>query len=359
MAQDTVSRSWFAVFPNPEQHGYLGRPEDIIEQLKNEWIDGNNCRKGSWAYCISDKGMPHVHMVLEGSGSMRFSAVKKAYPTAHLEPTKGNKKQVLAYIKKEPPFDEKGEQVIVFTSYGNIEGNKRFALSNTNDTLQTIEKLIEEGMTPSAIMAEDIRLRKEENLIRKAYFAKRYRETPPQRTVRVVFHLGGSGSGKSYTYVKLCEQFGDDNVYFFSDYANRGVGGFDGYSGEPILFMDELKRESLPFELLLTIMQGYRTQIHCRYSNCYALWNEVHITSIFSPEDIYGGMVSRETQAKDTIKQLLRRITLFVYHYVDRQEYKSFELPGNLYRDYSQLKSLAIGSDVLMTVDNDEDIPFD
>ena len=57
---------------------------------------------------------------------MRFSAVKKAYSTkaVHFEPTKGNKKQVMAYIRKEPPFDEKGEQVICFTSFGNIEGNK-------------------------------------------------------------------------------------------------------------------------------------------------------------------------------------------------------------------------------------------
>lgn len=359
MAQDTVSRSWFAVFPYPEQHGYSGSPEEIIEQLKNEWIGGNNCKKGYWAYCISDKGMPHVHMVLEGSGSMRFSAVKKAYSTTaiHLEPTKGNKKQVLAYMQKLPPFEEKGERVIVFTSYGNIEGNKRFALSNTNDTLQTIEQLIEEGMTPSAIMAEDIRLRKEENLIRKAYFAKRYRETPPKRDVKIIWHCGESASGKSYTYIKLCEKFGDDNVYFFSDYANRGVGGFDGYCGEPILFMDELKSESLPFELLLTIMQGYRTQIHCRYSNCFALWNEVHITSIFSPEDIYGGMVNKETQAKDTIKQLLRRITLYVFHYKENGEYKTFELPGDQYKNIDDLRWQATGSEFIPI--DDEDIPFE
>jgi hypothetical protein len=357
MAQDTVSRSWFAVFPYPEQHGYSGTPEEICEQLKQGWIGDNHLRKGWWGYCISDKGMPHIHMVLEGSGSMRFSAVKKAYPTAHLEPTKGNKKQVLAYIKKESPFDEKGEQVIYFTSHGNIECNKRFALSNNNDTLQTIEQLIEEGMTPDAIMAEDIRLREKESLIRKAYFAKRYKETPPQRDVKIVWHCGESGTGKSYAYIKLCEQFGDDNVYFFSDYANRGSGGFDNYGGQPILFMDELKRESLPYELLLTIMQGYRTQIHCRYSNCFALWSEVHITSIFSPEDIYGGMVNWETQAKDTIKQLLRRITQYVYHYKENGEFKTFKLPGNQYKDFDDLKRKATGKEFLSV--DDEDKPFE
>lgn len=32
-------------------------------------------------------------------------------------------------LLKEPPYDEKGEQVLVYTSYGNIEGNKRYSSS--------------------------------------------------------------------------------------------------------------------------------------------------------------------------------------------------------------------------------------
>lgn len=357
---DTVSRSWFAVFPYPEKHGYSGSPEAIIEQMKSEWIGNNPLKKGYWAYCISDKGMPHIHMILEGSGSMRFSAVRKAYSTkaVHLEPTKGSKKQVMAYIRKEPPFDEKGEQVICSTSFGNIEGNKRFSLSNVNETLQVIERLIEDGMTPNQIMAEDIRLRKEETLIRKAYFAKRYRETPPKRDVKVFWHLGDSGSGKSYTYVQLCETYGDDAIYLFSDYTNRGSAGFDGYCGESILFIDELKGGSLPFELLLTIMQGYRTQIHCRYANCFALWNELHITSIYSPEDIYANMVGRDEREKDPIKQLLRRIDVYIYHYQDSNgEYKTYELSGKKYTNYEELKIIALGFDGFVKVTDDE-IPF-
>ncbi len=353
---DTVSRSWFAVFPNPEQHGYTGTPEEIVEELKNEWISENQLRKGWWGYCISAKGLPHVHMVLEDSGSCRFSKIKKAYPKAHLEPTKGSKKQVLQYIHKEPPYDEKGEQVLVYTSYGNIEGNKRYAVNNTNDTLATIEMLIEEGMTPNQIMAEDIRLRREESLIRKCYFAKRYKETPPLREVRVVWHCGDSGSGKSYSYIELCEEHGDDMVYFFSDYANKGVGGFDAYNGEKILVLDELKKESLPFELLLMITQGYRTQIHCRFSNCISLWDEVHITSIYSPEDIYGGMVNRENQKKDSIKQLLRRITKYVYHYKQGEEYRTYELPGDQYKDYEDLKKRATGEEWIKA--DQKEIPF-
>lgn len=97
--------------------------------------------------------------------------------------------------------------------------------------------------------------------------------------------------------------------------------------------------------------------IHCRYSNCITLWNEVHITSIFSPEDIYAGVVSRENQGKDTIKQLLRRITKYVYHYKVGDEYKAYELAGDQYIDFDDLKRRATGTE-FMQID-DEDIPFD
>ena len=354
---DTVSRSWFAVLNHPENY-YPGSPEEIIEQMKNEWIRDNPLRKGHWAYCISStNGIPHIHMVLENSVSMRFSAVKKAYSKAHLEETKGSRQQVMAYIKKLPPFDEKGEQVICFTSFGNIEGNKRFKLSNMNQTLDKIEELIEEGMTPAQIMEQDIRLRKEETLIRKAYFAKRYRETPPYRKVTVVWHIGESGTGKSYSYLDLCNQYGDDNVYFFSDYANKGVGGFDHYGGENILFMDEIKKNSLPYELLLLITQGYRSQIHCRYSNCIALWNEVHITSIYPPEEIYKSLVNDEDRGIDTVKQLLRRINTYVYHYKENNEYKSFVLEGKKYVNYEELRYLALDKDGFCEI-SDVDNPF-
>lgn len=353
---DNVSRSWFAVLNNPEKY-YEGSPEEIVEQMKNEWIGDNPLKKCYIAYCISNLKLPHIHMVLENSVSMRFSAVKKAYPKAHLEPTKGTKKQIIQYIKKLPPFDEKGEQVICFTSYGNIEGNRRFKLSNMNETLDKIEELVEEGMTPSQIMAEDIRLRKEETLIRKAYFAKRYRETPPHRDIRVVWHVGRSGEGKSYSYIDLCCRYGDDKIYFFSDYANKGVGGFDGYCGEEILFIDELKKSSLPYELLLLILQGYRSQIHCRYSNCYALWNEVHITSIYPPEEIYKSVVNDEDRGIDTVKQLLRRINTFIYHYKDGEEFKSFELDGKEYVNYEELKYLALEKDGFCEI-SDSDNPF-
>lgn len=124
---------------------YKGSPEEILEQMKQQWIGDNPLKKGHWAYCISKEGMPHVHMVLEGSVSMRFSAVRKCYGKAHLEPTRGSRKMVLQYIHKRGKFAEKGERVVCFVSYGNIEGNKTKTLINQNAILDRIEELIEDG----------------------------------------------------------------------------------------------------------------------------------------------------------------------------------------------------------------------
>ena len=340
---ETVSRSWFAVFNNPQDHGYTGTPEEIIERMKNEWIESSSNRKGYWAYCISAQGMHHIHMVLENICTMRFSLVKKAYPQAHLEPTKGMKKQVMAYINKEPPFDEKDEKVICTTSYGDIEGCFVYDLSSRSSALQIAEQLIADGMTPKAIMDQDIRFRTYEAIIRKAYFDMRSDETPTLRDVNVIWHLGASGSGKTYTYVQLCDQHGEDKVYLFNDYANNGIGGFDNYQGEEILFMDELKTGCLTFSFLLTLLQGYKTQLRCRYANSVALWNEVHIASIYPPEDIYDSLVFGNCRHTDTKNQLLRRISTYVYHYVENGEYKTFELPAEKYTDYNSLIRMAKG----------------
>lgn len=45
MANDTVSRSWFAVLPYPEKI-YKGSPEEILEQMKQQWIGDNPLKKG-------------------------------------------------------------------------------------------------------------------------------------------------------------------------------------------------------------------------------------------------------------------------------------------------------------------------
>ena len=315
------ARSWFCVLNNPEEHGFTGTPEEIAEKIAEKWIEGNPQRTCAVAYCISADGLKHCHAVFEDTKTMRFSAVQKLYPGMHIEPTKGNKDQAENYIQKRGKFEEKGEQVLYIARHGEIKGcqGQRRDFDIIDDQ----------------IMATSFSYRRYTSMIRDAYYQKRISETPLQRENKSYWHVGSSGSGKSYTYVSLSEQNGIDSVYLLNDYEH----GFDKYNGEPILFMDEF-RGQLRYGSLLNILDRYRVQVPCRYSNAYALWNQVHITSILPPEAVYEKMV-QENRHLDTIDQLLRRIDFVVYHYRENGEYKSFELPMEKYTSYEDLRRLA------------------
>lgn len=336
MAQD-VSKSWFAVFNNPAEHGYAGTPQEVCERLRDEWIKDSTTRSGAWAYCVSAAGLHHVHMVLEDLTAMRFSAIKKSYAKGmHFEPTRGTKQQAEDYIHKRHPFDEKGEEVLTILKHGVI----RAAPGQRRD-LDMIENLIAEGKNPQEIMDLSLAYRRYEKMIRDAYFRKRVKETAVVRDLQVHYVTGESGSGKSYTYADLCEKHGEGNICFITDYEN---GGFDYYAGQPILFLDEYKGQ-FKFATFLTILDRYKAQIHARYANAIALWNEVYITSVYPPHELYKKMVEQDDRGVDKQQQLLRRITDITYCFRDEYgEHRRFTLPMDKYTGYEALKRQAVAS---------------
>ena len=350
MANDTSSRSWFCVLNNPQEI-YAGEPHEIAEKCLEDWVTGHPTRTGAVAYCISADGLHHLHMVLEDSSKARFSALKKAYPKAHLAPTKGTKEQAEDYINKNGKYQEKGEQVLYIARFGEIKGNQ-----GSRRDFDQIEDLIEQGMTPRQIMAQSFGFRRYEKMIKQAYYEKRRSETPYHREVKVVWRVGESGSGKSYVSSQIVDEKGEDSMYMYSDFE---TGGLDDYNGEPILFMDEF-RGQIQFSVLLKMLQGYRQPMHARYTNITPLWNEVHITSVLPPEKVYEKMV-QENRSLDSIDQLRRRIAVVVYHYKKDGEYLTFEVPMSDYTNYEDLKLWANARVQygFAGVDEYGDLPFD
>lgn len=332
--QDSVSKSWFCVFNNPAQHGYDGTPEQIVEKMIETWIADNPQRTCAVAFCVSADGLNHCHAVFEDVKAMRFSAVKKLFPGMHIEPTKGNKDQAEDYINKRGKFEEKGEVIIYLRQQGEIKG-----CQGQRKEFEIIEDLLRQGKTPNEIMDIALVYRRHEKMIRSAYFRKRSLETPFFRDIKVYWHVGASGTGKSHVSRQMVEEHGEDYVYMYSDFK---IGGLDNYGGEPVLFMDEL-RGDIQYGVLLKILQGYKMPLHARYSNIIPLWNEVHITSPFPPERLYQKMVQEDTSI-DRLDQLLRRITFMVYHYKNGDEYCTLEVPIEEYTNYDALVSRVLGS---------------
>ena len=348
---DSVSKSWFAVLNNPPEHGYSGTPEEVCNSLRDEWIGVSMTRTGAWCYCISAEGLHHVHMVLEDAKTMRFSAIKKSYAAGmHFEPTKGSKAEAEAYITKQPPYDEKGEQVVYIARHGNIT-----ATHGHRSDLEEIALMLQSGMTPSEIFSANFSYRKYERMVRSAYYDLRKASTPAFREVTVHYLVGASGSGKSHTYVDLCAECGEDSVYFLSDFSS---GGFDLYEGQPILFVDEFKAQ-WQYGQFLSITDGYKTQIHARYANAYMLWNEVYITSVYPPEDIYNMMVPADRRGIDSYQQLLRRLSDVIYCYTDDNgNYCRYTVQAEEYAGYQSLISAACVKPVFTELIGEDDNPF-
>ena len=78
-----------------------------------------------------------------------------------------------------------------------------------------------------------------------------------------------------------------------------------------------------------------RNQQHCRYQNVYNLWESVIICSVFPPEQVYSFMVDDDKKKSvDSIQQLLRRLKVIVYHYINKDgKYRAFKMPASDYID--------------------------
>ena len=341
-------RSWFCVLNSPQKVFGDISPAEMVNKAIQLWCDDKPQRSCAVNYEIGDNGNHHMHMVLEDPAKVRFSAIQKLFSGIHIEPTRGNKEQAEDYIHKRGCFEEKSHTIIVpAVVRGTIKANQ-----GARKDLDVIQELLEQGKTPNDIMDMSICFRKYETLIRKHYYRQRLKNMPLAREVDVYWHVGESGSGKSFTYTSLSEKHGADNIYLMTDYDN---GGFDNYCGEPILFMDEFKG-NMRFQTLLNYLDRYPVQVHCRYSNAYALWNEVHITSVFPPEQAYFSMVEPSMRDKDKKVQLFRRIKAICYHYKEDDKYMVYEMSMKKYKNYEQLKR-AVYKDGFIPIE--DETPFD
>lgn len=315
-AKDTRSRSWFCVFNNPSDHlpELQGKqPKEVCEELAARWCVADK-RSGAWVYCVSAAGLHHVHMVLEDTNKAAFSTVKKAYEGAHIEPTQGNKAQVEDYIYKRGAFEEKGEQVLYIHTVGQIVG----AQGKRSDLVQARE-LLDSGLTPRQIYNQNPNYYRISNYIERMAYDKRVAETPIIRENVVYWHIGGTGTGKSFEGYKRMSERGRDAVYITH---GENVHPFDRYTGQSEIWIDELRQDSpfFSFARLLGVCDKYTADVSARYQDTLMMWTQTHITTPMMPQELYDNL----RQKQDKLAQLLRRIRYYVYHWRDGNGYHAY-----------------------------------
>lgn len=314
------------------------KSEIVANTFVSIWENSGKERKAAAVVAVSADGCYHMHMACYGN-TTTLNNVSTILFNSHVDPVRGTKDQLRSYLLKEPPYDEKGEKVLYSINIDAIESNQ-----GKRTDLQIISEMLSEGKNPNEIFEESLSFRRFERIIRSEFLAIRRRSVPRFKNMNNVYHVGKSGSGKSYSYIKLCEEFGVDNVYLCSDYSNSSGsgGGFDNYSetAADILFLDELRGSDIGYSSLLNILDNYSDkQIHCRYANVWALWTSVHISSIQPPEDLYDEMMGYDSKRKlrDPYEQLKRRIHTIVYHFYKDNGFHEFRMPMKYYNGYYDL----------------------
>lgn len=316
---------------------YSMTEQQICDDVLNKWVGDDDKRTGAVLFCVSALGLEHLHCVFESDKTFRpLSALKKLFPKVHIEVTKGNKKQVEDYINKVGKFEEKGEKVIAKSQVGEIKGcqGKRNDLISMSD----IRDMIYSGQTPKQIYRQFPQALKSKTATEELFYLYRSDNTPVKRDVNVNWLFGGTGCGKSYTYVQLCEKHGEENVYLVSDYDNP----FDNYQGEPIIVFDEF-RGRIPYSNFLGMLDCYKQQVKARYSNKMMLWTEVYITSPFLPFELYQSIRERNDKY-DSLNQLIRRIDHIIYcfKYEDKSStvYYKYDMEFDINSDSEELRQI-------------------
>lgn len=330
-------------------------PEYLADFLSSLWSNSSRGRTCAVAICESEDHLYHAHMALYGN-TTTLKKVSDVLFQSHVEPQLGGKKELSAYMEKQGKYAEKGEKILYLKNMDAIQD-----VQGKRSDLDVIEEMLIKGMTPQEILDTNFRFYRYEKMILRAYIDQRIRNAPVKQDIYVEYHVGDSGTGKTYFYKQLCDKYGAENIYVLTDYDNNASGGLDGYMRNPtdIIFMDEYRGFGITYGKLLVMMNGYsRMQVHARYENAYALWSKIFLVTLYPIEILYQNMVPDEYQEVDTYEQLIRRINKIVYHYKENDEYKTFSMDAKDYIDYDDLKQRALGDENgFIPVDEAEDKP--
>lgn len=126
--------------------------------------------------------------------------------------------------------------------------------------------------------------------------------------IKVVWCYGESGSGKTRFALDFAQQ--RDMSYFKTGGSNDPL---EGYGGEKVLIIDELRQSMFNYRDLLEFLDPYvydKTTV-ARYHNALLMSEIIIITTPYAPYDFYKGIKGVDKK-NDKFSQLERRIGLIL-----------------------------------------------
>lgn len=257
-------------------------------------------------YCLADErgaeGTLHTHIFIAFAAPVRFSTIKNLFPAAHIEKALGSCEDNRNYIMKADKwaYSAKGETSIpgTFEEFGQLpHDGQRYSGGGIMTTIYAMVKAGSSNVEilesyPQAMMYLD-RIEQVRQTIKAERYATEFRH------LDTTYIWGPTGTGKTRG---VMEKYGYDSVYRVTDYTHP----FEKYRGEDVLLFDEFRSQLQPYEML-NYLDGYPTELPCRYVNRTACYTKVYIISNLPLKDQY---IDIQYAEPATWAAFLRRIHL-------------------------------------------------
>lgn len=272
-------------------------------------LDGNEMvRYYVFGREVGSSGTPHIQGYIEFKCKRTINQVKQVTSMrAHLEVRKSKDGLAAAnYCKKDGMYDE----------FGEIGTGKRTSKKEKIPLSELIVKAQNEGLTA---LAEDEQISNSDFkgfLFRSTYLLK-----PTTQFEKPIVHwfFGSTGTGKTR---KVMYEIGEQP--FFNKMSGPW---FDGYCGENIILIDDLREGGIDFDVLLRLTGGYGNRFPVKGGSVVVNAKIIYITAPFNPAGMF------TLSYKDSIEQLNRRITNlveFVHEWFPPQEEETFVSLGQM-----------------------------
>lgn len=247
---------------------------------------------------IGEQGTPHTHLLVIFSSRVRFSTIKKNFPSAHIEATNGSVKDNIAYIKKD------GKWLNTDKCHTSVKGTyEEWGTPPKNQgrkaEFEQIVDLIQQGYTNAEMLIinnDYFPFVDKIDRVRTMLLTERFKNDI-RLDMQVTYIFGETGAGKTRG---ILETHGTSNIYRICDYEHP----FDGYSCQPVLVMDEF-RSQLKISNLLQYLDIYPIELPARYSNKFACYSSVYLISNWDLKKQYW---MNQAEDKETWNAFLRRI---------------------------------------------------
>lgn len=295
--KDIKRRSFVITMNNPEAHGLtLNIVDKVVKALKPNYY----CR----CMEVGERGTKHIHIYFFRSSNIRFSTLKRRFPTAHIEEARGTASQNRDYIMKGGKWEltDKAKTSIegTFAEFGElpIEAGDR---PKKPPMMAEVIDMIEAGATDAEIIkaipnaASQV---KNFPAIRAAINASKQQKF---REIEVVYLYGATGTGKTRSIFASHEQ---RDICRITHYSQSGA-IFDAYDSQDVLVFEEFASQ-IPLSEMLNYLDVYPIKLPARYADKTALYTKVYITSNLSLDEQYPDEPTKRREA------LYRRITRIV-----------------------------------------------